>query len=299
MSTISSTMMHSRDRVMRRQIAVAVAWSSLLVGTLLTASEAMAQSWRSMTSERQVWNTEPHRVKIDYGAGTLRIEPADEPTLYRLEMRYDEESVSPIVEYDEARRRIRLGAEGSTGLRRNVRGESSATIGLTREVPMDVEVNFGAGEANLDLGGIRLRSLEIATGASETSIQFRNPNPIEAEKVRIQAGAADLQVIGIGNTRARQVEFKGGVGETVLDLSGAWGTNASVSVEMGIGALTVRLPRSIGVRVNRQSFLTSFSAPGLERRGDGYFSENWETAANRLTVDIRAALGSIDIRWVD
>jgi hypothetical protein len=51
--------------------------------------------------------------------------------------------------------------------------------------------------------------------------------------------------------------------------------------------------------LTRTSFLTSFDAPGLERRGDSYYSANWNSTPNQLTIDVSAALGSIEIEWID
>jgi hypothetical protein len=187
--------------------------------------------------------------------------------------------------------------DGGRGL--DVREGSTARIALTREVPLDLDLEFGAGEAEIELGGMSLQRLSLQTGASETRVSFSEPNPLAAEEVSIEAGAADLRVIGLGNTRARSIEFKGGVGATVLDFSGAWQGAAEASVEMGIGSVTLQLPRSHGVRIDRSSFLASFSGPNLERRGDSYYSSNWEETQNRLTIDLSAALGSIEIVWVD
>ena len=114
-------------------------------------------------------------------------------------------------------------------------------------------------------------------------------DPIQADLVEVSAGAASLHVTGIGNARARRFVFQGGVGETTLDFSGGWNASATASIQMGMGAVTLRFPRSLGVRLSRSSFLTSFDAEGLVRRGDSYFSENWESAPNQLTLEVEAA----------
>ncbi|MEX0912192.1 MAG: hypothetical protein WD031_02100 [Gemmatimonadota bacterium] len=269
-------------------------------GLVSGAHVADAQTWRTMTSARQVWETTPIDVRIQYGAGTLRIDPVGSPMLYELEIRYDEEIFEPIAEFDPDARTLRLGIESRERRRSmNLREGSTATIGLTREVPLDLRLEFGAGEAEIELGGIALERLSLSTGASETRVDFSNPNPIAAEQIRIEAGAADLRVTGLGNTRAARIEFQGGVGATVLDFSGDWQGDATASVQMGVGSVTLRLPRSQGIRLNRSSFLTSFSAPGLERQGDSYYSANWGTADQQLILDVSAAQGSIDIEWID
>lgn len=281
------------DRPSRRAVPLAVFTAMLVLG-----GDASAQTWRTITSARQVRDKEPVRVEIQFGPGELNLKPGSEPMLYQMEMRYDEERHSPVSEYDPEDRRLRLGIrdrDGDHGIK-NHKG-SRATISLTRVVPLDLDLEFGAGEADIDLGGVALRTLELSTGASETSVRFGEANPVRAERVAIQAGAAELQVIGLGNSRAARFRFQGGVGSTLLDFSGKWDRSASASVEMGIGSVVLRFPRDLGVRLNKESFLTSFDSEGLIKRGNSYFSPNWDSAAHRLTIDVDAAFGSIEVEW--
>jgi hypothetical protein len=275
-------------------------WSALVSLGLLHAAPLEAQTWRTLTSARQVWDREPLDLQIQYGAGRLTIRPADPPTLYEMELRYAEEVVTPVVEYDEQGRTLRLGVRPVEGRRSlNRRDASTASIRLTRQVPLDIDLSFGAGRAEIQLGGVAVRRLAVSTGASETTLDFDTANPVVAHSVSIEAGAADLRVTGLGNARAERISFQGGVGATVLDFWGSWDRSATASVQMGVGSVTLRLPRHLGVRVDRSSFLTSFTAPGMEREGNSYYSPNWQNAPHRLTIDVSAALGSITIQWIE
>jgi len=268
-----------------------------------SADASDAQSWRTVSSSRQKWDEKALDVKVEYGAGRLTVAPADRPLLYQFQMRYDEGQVVPVTEYDRETGKLRLGMESrdrERGLRVNrVRNESRADLHLARDVPMDLRLEFGAGQAELDLGGLSMRRLRVSTGASETRLTFRSANLVQAESVRMEAGAARFEAVGLGNARAERFEFQGGVGETVLDFGGAWDRNATAKVSMGIGALRLRFPRDLGVRIVKDSFLTRFDGSGLVKRGGAYYSRNWESAPNRLTVEVDAALGSIDIDWID
>lgn len=275
------------------RIVGALGMASLIVGT------AQAQSWKSVTSARQVWGTEPVDVHVEFGAGELRVQPGDRPMLYRMDMRYDEDRFTPVTTFDRDRQALHLGVRGREGRKGvKIREGSRATIWLTREVPLGLELEFGAGEAEIDLGGMRLRHLALSTGASETTVRFGSPNPIRAERVDIKSGAAELEVYNLGNTRAEQLHFQGGVGSTLLDFGGEWDRSARASVQMGIGSVKLRFPRGLGVRINKQSFLTSFDGEGLIKQGNSYFSRNWEDAPHKLTVDLDAALGSIEVEWI-
>jgi len=271
----------------------------------LCAGALSAQTSRTATVEQQVRGDErPLTAHIEYGAGTLTLAPAPAGTLYRMELRYDADEVVPLSEYDAAAGTLRLGVAGQKGDRRGSRGKrhesSRAAILLAREVPTLLELEFGAAEATLDLGGMTLRGVDISTGASKTELRVGAPNRIAAGEVRVSAGAAAFHASGLGNLRAERYHFSGGVGETVLDFGGAWNRNAEVDVSMGVGSLTLRFPRSLGVHLVRKStFMTRFSAAGLVKREDGYYSANWSRAAHRLTVNVGAALGSVNVEWID
>ena len=73
-------------------------------------SHAEAQTWRTMTSSRQLWGPEAVEVDIHYGAGTLRIDPADPGVLYEMQIHYDHDRSVPIIEWDEENRELELGA---------------------------------------------------------------------------------------------------------------------------------------------------------------------------------------------
>jgi hypothetical protein len=111
----------------------------------------------------------------------------------------------------------------------------------------------------------------------------------------LQVGAADFTAINLGNLNADRLEFSAGVGEVVLDFGGSWSRDLEVDVAMGLGSLELHIPEGIGVRLNKDSFLTSLDAPAMVKDGDRYYSENWEDAERRMTIDIDAAFGTIRI----
>lgn len=274
---------------------------ALVVGALLAwAFPAGAQTWRTATSSRQLQGERAMDVALEYGAGRLTLGPASTDLLYRYEMRYEEEKMRPVTEYDRAAGTLRLGMEGrdSRGVR-NPREGGRANVSLSPSVAIDLDLEFGAGEAELQLGGLSLRDVQISTGASETRVAWDRPNRIAADAVRFEAGAASLEVTGLGNARTRRVSLNGGVGSAVLDFSGAWASDAEVQVDMGLGSVTLRIPRALGVKVTKSSFLASFDAAGMTKRGDAWYSANYASADRKLDVSIEAALGSIEVVWID
>lgn len=257
-----------------------------------------AQSWRTVNTSRQLAGEENIDVQVRYGAGRFNVRPAEEGNaLYRMRLRYDEDTLQPLTEYRDGR--LQLGVENGGGTIMGRTGSGEMDLSLTRSVPMDLKMEFGAVRADLDLGGMALRTLELTTGASEAALDIPQPNRVRMTKASMEIGAASFDARNLGNLNADRIDISAGVGEVKLNFDGAWNGDTEVEVGMGLGSLELAFPRGLGVRIERSTFLTSFDSQGLVRRGDAYFSENWNEAEHRVTIAIEAAFGSIKVGWFD
>jgi len=261
----------------------------------LALSPLEAQDWRTLTTRRQLSGERELEVEIEFGAGTLSVEAGHERELFNASLRYDADNFEPISSYDAGR--LHLGIEGTARGRRVARSQSNLDLELGRSVPIDLTLNFGAGTATLELGGLRLRKGVLATGASDTKLNFSEPNLEILERLELKVGAASFEARGLGNARARVVDFSGGIGDMTLAFDGEWETDTRAIISVGVGSITLILPRDIGVAIKRETFLVSFDADGLIKRGDGYYSAGWDEAEHRLTIELKGALGSINVRW--
>jgi hypothetical protein len=282
--------------------AARLAGAAVLLSTLAAChtADAGAQRMRSTTSARQLQGETRANVKLEYGAGRLRVSPTRGDLLYRMELRYDDARFRPVSEYDRAAGRLRLGVESRENRgRKGGRDDQHATIELTPRVPLELSLAFGAGEADVELGGLALADVHLQTGASRTNVSFASPNRVQARRVKVEAGAAEVRVSGLGNTRSPRFEFSGGMGETTLEFGGTWTRSATARIDMGVGSVRLRLPRALGVRIVRDSFLSSFDAGGMVKRGNAWYSRNYEQARHKLDVSIHAAVGSIEVDWLD
>ncbi len=260
------------------------------------AAPAGAQDWRTVTSLRQFNGEDALRVIVEYGAGTLSIAPGSSNALYRATMRYDANSFKPVTRY--ASGVVRLGVDGGSVKGRNLKsGRLDITLG--QQVPLTLDLKFGAAQANVELGGLRVNELKISTGASETNLNVAELNPINCSEMKLEVGAAAFRASRLGNLNCSRVNVSGGIGDVTLDFNGAWRVDSHVDIDMGLGSLTLRVPRGLGVSVRKKGVLASFDSQQLVKRGDTFYSENWESAGNRVTFNIDAALGSIRMVWVE
>ncbi|HEU0054454.1 MAG TPA: hypothetical protein VFQ39_14805, partial [Longimicrobium sp.] len=174
-----------RDRALRRALPAAVL---AFMAVASAGCRADAQQLRSMTSARQLQGERRVEVNMEYAAGELAVRPLDGGLLYRMDLHYDQR-FTPVASYDRASGRLRLGVEGNRRGRDRGVDHQRADIALTREVPLALSLEFGAGEAEVELGGMSLETVDISTGASETRVSFSEPNRIAARAVHLEAGA--------------------------------------------------------------------------------------------------------------
>jgi hypothetical protein len=273
------------------------------LGLCLWAGAAQAQTMRPFTTFRQLHGETRLNARVEYGAGSLRVEPGEPSELYRMNLSYDEDRFVPVSDFNASSRTVVLGlrAAGQGGVRvvsRNQLGQL-ASIALSPRADLALDLSLGAVDAEIELGGLRISDLDLKTGASRATVRFSRPNGMRCRHAALSAGAAEVSVFGLGNSRCDEIEFEGGVGKVLLDFSGAWTSSAHVQVKMAMGEITLRLPRRVGIRVAMDKFLSSFEPAGLVRRGDSFVSPNYDSADHRLDLDLTTAMGGVSVEWVE
>jgi hypothetical protein len=282
----------------------AMRWAAAAALAGAAAAPLEAQTWRTVTSARQTQREQSLDVTVTYAAGRFSLSPAAGGTLYRMELRYDEERFIPVREYDASTGSLRLGVRGRDGMRVRMRDRSrrepppSLDLALTPDVPMALVLELGAAQADVELGGLALHSVRYRTGASETNLRFSRPNSIQCESLRMEAGAAAFRASQLANSNCRNITFDGGVGEVTLDFTGTWRQPVTADIRVGIGTLNLRLPRDVGVSIRLSRFLASFDQAGFTRRGNTWYSGNWDEARQKLTLNVDAAIGGVEVTWV-
>jgi hypothetical protein len=268
-----------------------------LLAAIVLSSPLHAQHWRTIDVGRQLRDTGALAVRVDYGSGKLAVRAGAAPILYQMSLRYDGDLAAPLYAYDGASRTLtvgtRKGAMRFGGVGDDERG-SDLKLDLGG-VPLDLAVDLGAVEADLDLSRLRLNRLKVDAGASSTRIRFDVPNPIPMRSVDIDVGAAGLRVEQLANANAKEVRVKATAGGADVDLGGAWAQDMDLTVEVVLGGMTIHVPSDVGVQLTVDRFLASVSPEGLTKRGDVYLSDNWSSARRRLRIRARAMLGKLEV----
>ena len=269
----------------------------------LFAASTQAQTMRPFSTFRQLHGETRLTAQLEYGAGSLRLEPGKPGELYRMNLSYDADRFVPISDYNASSRIVVLGleAKGKSGVRVVSRNQlrQAAVVAISPRVDLSVDLSLGAVDADLELGGLRLSELDLKTGASQATIRFSSANPMRCRRASFSAGAAEVTVLGLGNSRCEEIVFDGGVGKVLLEFGGVATSSAKVAVTMAVGGITLRLPRQAGVRISMDQFLSSFEPAGLVRSGNAFVSTNYDGAERRLDFDLTTAVGGVDVEWLD
>jgi hypothetical protein len=189
-------------------------------------------------------------ANIRMGAGELRVE-GGASNLMDANFRYSERMGHPNVSYDVAGDRGRLRVESPNNSSLTGKMVNHWELKMGSAVPLEIDLTLGAGEADLDLSRLQLKSVNVQMGAGEMRLNmagnYRKDVPVQVHggvgEARIRL-PKDMGVVvkasgGIGSVNANgltkrdgkyyndaysedkpaiQMEVQGGVGEITLSV---------------------------------------------------------------------------------
>jgi hypothetical protein len=238
---------------------------------------------------------------IRFDIGALEVAGEKGRTLYSMDLEYDKVSYEPYLNYEsgsEGRLVFKLESTHKLGIR-SERQQNRLRLNLSQEVPVNLNINTGVGDARLLLSGMKIATLELESGVGGSRISSYEPNAVICHRIRIKNGVGSMDAVGLGNLNFRELEFEGGVGGANLDFTGEWKQNADVRVQVGVGGVSVRMPRDVGVRVEAEKNLFSgLHLEGFSKRDSVYFSENYDTAKYRVSLHVATGIGGFKINWI-
>ena len=268
-----------------RGLAIFLVVALLLVGALYAVGAFTGNTWwvsnpgtRQTTTELITENktvglegARSAQVDLKMGAGKVTVQGGAND-LMDAAFSYNVTAWKPIVDY------VVKDNEGALSVRQP--SGTTNTIGtaykyewdihLNGTTPIDLTLNAGAGDTDMDLSDTMVRSLNVDCGASSTTIKA-SPKAMTSLSV------------------------SGGVGETVLDLTGDWKNSADIKVSGGVGSIKVTVPRNVGVTINAKRGLGSVDAQGFTRDGNTYYNATYGTTGVSLTVDLSVGVGAVTI----
>ncbi|HKE83487.1 MAG TPA: toast rack family protein [Vicinamibacterales bacterium] len=159
--------------------------------------------------------TESTRLDLKIGAGELKVSGGASKQL-EADFAYNSESLKPTVEHRASgpTSEIAISQPESGGFRFG-NTKSEWDVRLNDSVPLDLSTKLGAGQVDMNLGSLSLRSVNMDIGVGEVNVDLRG-TPKKSYNVRINGGVGEARVylprsVGISASAA------GGIGEVKVD----------------------------------------------------------------------------------
>lgn len=231
------------------------------------------------------------RLTISFGAGKLKLSPgAAEKNLVDGTAIYNVQDLKPEIKENGNSIEIKQGDFHSLPSFNDIKNEWDLKLS---DAPLDLTVQAGAYEGNLELGGLTLKSLTVKDGASNVDLSFLEPNQTEMSILRYETGASNVKLTGLANANFSTLAFSGGAGNYTLDFSGKLQRDAVVTVESGLGDLSLVIPKNIKAVVTVESAAVNINhSSGWTQNGRKY-TQNGSGPA--LTIIVKMAAGNLVI----
>lgn len=113
-------------------------------------------------------------------------------------------------------------------------------------------------------------------------------------RLDIRTGVGEAR-IDLERVLATGIEIRTGVGKTDLTLPATG--HASVTLSGGIGETVIHIPRGVAARIRTKTGIGSVQVRGdYTRINDEYISPDFNTAENRVDLEVKGGIGSIRIQ---
>jgi hypothetical protein len=229
------------------------------------------------------------RLTISFGAGKLTLSPGAKELVDGTVI-YNVEELKPEILKDGSNIEIKQGDFKGLPLFDDLKNEWDLQLS---DVPLDLTVQAGAYDGNLELGGLSLKSLTVRDGASHVGLSFMEPNQTEMSMLRYQTGASDVKLTGLANANFSTLAFSGGAGNYTLDFSGELQRDATVTVESGFGNLSLIIPEDVDAVVTVESAAVNIShGSGWAQNGQKYTQNG---SGSTLAILVKIAAGNLVI----
>lgn len=138
------------------------------------------------------------------------------------------------------------------------------------EVDIDFFNSSFKNQFQLSLNENPTYSLTASIGASKS---YFNLIPFKVKNLVLESGAADTKI------------KLGDKSEMVY-----------VNVEMGAAALVIYIPKSSGCKISGDMVLMKKDLKGFENNNSDYYTENYQSASNKIMMEIQGGLASFEVK---
>jgi len=178
--------------------------------------------------------------------------------------------------------------------------ENYWNIYFTDYKPYNLNLNYGVGNAYIDLSDIAVENLKISSANAHVKVGYLSKlqNKIEMDTFMVSVDLGDVEIERLSLARAKNILAEVGFGSLVLSFDELPQRASEIWARVGAGSLLINLPNEdipIIVRMKDTSY-RKFKVPeGFKEIRDNVFVSSVYTpdAANLLEFNIDLSMGSV------
>ncbi len=172
-------------------------------------------------------------------------------------------------------------------------------IDLPPKADLVLKLEMKAGELNMKVGDLRIKSFKLRSYAGQTSIDFDQPNRCEMKTFDVDFKVGEVKLYNLGNANFAEADINSSVGSMLIDFNGEKIEQTMARIDLEIGESTIIVPEKIGVKikVSKFLFLSNVDYPNwFTQEGSYYYSRNYNKKKESLYLVVSTGIGELKIR---
>ena len=212
------------------------------------------------------------RAYIDFGIGKLNLGPGQRRYILTGSIDYDKSLMAPNVSLTSQNNIAKLNIDIKADMRfvddngnfsiddLNINKDDNnykINFQMPTRIATDMHLDFGLGEAELDLTNLRISQLKMDCGLSDVRMRVSKPNRIDCDIVEISTGISDYDGKELGNLNSSKYIIDVGLGSANIDFTGDLDQDTDLNISVGLGSLELLLPNHVNIKLTVDNGLLS------------------------------------------
>ena len=160
-------------------------------------------------------------------------------------------------------------------------------------IPLRLNIKAGAYNGSFELGGLSLEKLAIMDGGADVTAKFSAPNNVDMSTFTYATGASDAELRGLANANFEQMSFTSGAGNYTLSFDGELQRDANVTVDSGLGAVTIIIPEGVNARLTLDG-LASVNTSGGWAQDDNTYTLSGSGPS--ISIKVKMGAGTLNLK---
>ena len=260
----------------------------------------------------------PHAEKVVFSftasSGSCEIKPTSHKSLvniYEKSMHHGDDATFnsflnngiQIVNYEFYEEKSEgIGKKISSGM---FSGSSShkehmCNIYLSQETPFQLNLNYGIGDAKIDLSGLAVEQVKIKTGSADVNVSCLSGqlNRVEMDTFYVKVDMGELNIDQMNLSNAKNIIADIGFGNLEMNFGEKSHNSSHIKANVGAGSMKIQIAKEnmpVIIHVNNSPLCNVKLTRNFKEIEDNVFVNKAysQDAENVLTFNVGVALGNI------